>query len=99
MVRQLLHLFLKKIADKIYSLTPKKVELDNIKIEDYKQKQLTNSLKLDGTNFSIIKGKNLKNVLPALENLGYNVFFKGKGYLIKNYKINKSINNVEIELI
>jgi len=89
----------KKIADKIYSLTPKKVELDNIKIEDYKQKQLTNSLKLDGTNFSIIKGKNLKNVLPALENLGYNVVFKGKGYLIKNYKINKSINNVEIELI
>ncbi len=89
----------KKIADKIYSLTPERVELDNLRIEDFEKIKLTNSIKIDGSDFSIIKGKNFRNVLPVLENLGFEVIFKGNGSLIKNYRINKSLNKVEIELI
>ena len=89
----------KKIADKIYSLTPEKVELDNLRIEDFEKIKLTNSIKIDGSDFSIIKGKNFRNVLPVLENLGFEVIFKGNGSLVKNYRINKSLNKVEIELI
>jgi cell division protein FtsI (penicillin-binding protein 3) len=89
----------KKIADKIYSLTPERVELDNLRIEDFEKIKLTNSIKIDGSDFSIIKGKNFRNVLPLLENLGFEVIFKGNGSLVKNYRINKSLNKVEIELI
>lgn len=89
----------KKISDKIYSLTPEKVEFDNLRIEDFEKIKLTNSIKIDGSDFSIIKGKNFRNVLPVLENLGFEVVFKGNGSLVKNYRINKSLNKVEIELI
>jgi len=47
----------------------------------------------------VIKGKNLKNVLPKLENLGYIVRISGRGNVIKNYKVNSTKKSIEVELI
>jgi hypothetical protein len=47
---------------------------------------------------SVIRGKSFNTVLPLLENMGYEVISRGKGILIKNYKI-KSNNKVEVELV
>ena len=51
-----------------------------LRIEDFEKIKLSNSIKIDGLDFSIIKGKNFRNVLPVLENLGYEVVFKGNGF-------------------
>ncbi len=90
----------KKIADKIYSLTPKSVDFN--KTENFNLSKIYNKKDyhlIDINNLSIIKGKNLKNILPALENYGFKVSFKGSGLIIKNFKlINKSKKQIVISL-
>ena len=89
----------KKIADKIYSLTPKDKKTSRIKQKDLNKIIEENSLVIVDNNFSVIKGKNLKNVLPKLENLGYIVRISGRGNVIKNYKVNSTKKSIEVELI
>lgn len=89
----------KKIADKIYSLTPKDKKTITIEQKDLNKIIEENSLVIVDNNFSVIKGKNLKNVLPKLENLGYIVRISGRGNVIKNYKVNSTKKSIEVELI
>ena len=89
----------KKIADKIYSLTPKDKKTTTIEQKDLNKIIEENSLVIVDNNFSVIKGKNLKNVLPKLENLGYIVRISGRGNVIKNYKVNSTKKSIEVELI
>lgn len=89
----------KKIADKIYSLTPKDKKTITIEQKDLNKIIEENSLVIVDNNFSVIKGKNLKNVLPKLENLGYKVKMSGRGNVIKNYKVNSTKKSIEVELI
>ncbi len=89
----------KKIADKIYSLTPKDKKTISIEQKDLNKIIEDNSLVIVDNNFSVIKGKNLKNVLPKLENLGYKVRISGRGNVIKNYKVNSTKKSIEVELI
>jgi cell division protein FtsI (penicillin-binding protein 3) len=90
----------KKIADKIYSLTPRSVDFN--KSEKFNLSKIYNDddyRLIDINNLSIIKGKNFKNILPALENNGFKVSFKGSGLIIKNFKlINKSKKQIVISL-
>ena len=90
----------KKIADKIYSLTPELVNYNETK--KINSPQISNkgkTLSIDIDNLSLIIGKNYKNILPALENLGFNVSFIGKGMVIKDFRIkNKSQKNIVISL-
>ena len=91
----------KKIADKIYSLTPELVNYN--KIEKLNSSQIYSKVVsplIDVGNLSIIKGKNYKNILPALENLGLDVSFIGTGLVIKNFRFkNKSQKKIVISLI
>jgi cell division protein FtsI (penicillin-binding protein 3) len=89
----------KKIADKIYSLTPKDKKTITIEQKDLNKIIEENSLVIVDNNFSVIKGKNLKNVLPKLENLGYIVRISGRGNVVKNYKVNSTKKSIEVELI
>ena len=89
----------KKIADKIYSLTPKDKKTISIEQKDLNKIIEDNSLVIVDNNFSVIRGKNLKNVLPKLENLGYKVRMSGRGNVIKNYKVNSTKKSIEVELI
>lgn len=89
----------KKIADKIYSLTPKDKKTISIEQKDLNKIIEDNSLVIVDNNFSVIRGKNLKNVLPKLENLGYKVRISGRGNVIKNYKVNSTKKSIEVELI
>ena len=89
----------KKIADKIYSLTPKDKKTITIEQKDLNKIIEEDSLVIVDNNFSVIKGKNLKNVLPKLENLGYIVRISGRGNVIKNYKVNSTKKSIEVELI
>ena len=89
----------KKIADKIYSLTPTYKKTITIEQKDLNKIMEENSLVIVDNNFSVIKGKNLKNVLPKLENLGYIVRISGRGNVIKNYKVNSTKKSIEVELI
>ncbi len=89
----------KKIADKIYSLTPKDKKTITIEQKDLNKIIEENSIVIVNNNFSVIKGKNLKNVLPKLENLGYKVRMSGRGNVIKNYKVNSTKKSIEVELI
>ena len=91
----------KKIADKIYSLTPELVNYNKTEKLNSTQiySKVENSL-IDVDNLSIIKGKNYKNILPALENLGFDVSFIGSGLVIKNFRFkNKSQKKIVISLI
>ena len=45
-----------------------------------------------------LKGKNFYDVLPILENLGFNVEHKGKGLIIKNFRIVNKSNNKKVIL-
>jgi len=45
-----------------------------------------------------LKGRNFYDVLPILENLGFNVEQKGKGLIIKNFRIVNKSNNKKIIL-
>ena len=91
----------KKIADKIYSLTPELVNYN--KIEKLNSSQIYSKVVsplIDVGNLSIIKGKNYKNILPALENLGFYVSFIGIGLVIKNFRFKKnSQKKIVISLI
>ena len=91
----------KKIADKIYSLTPELVNYN--KTEKLNSTQIYTKVEnplIDVDNLSIIKGKNYKNILPALENLGFDVSFIGSGLVIKNFRFkNKSQKKIVISLI
>ncbi|MBL6648668.1 MAG: penicillin-binding protein 2 [Flavobacteriaceae bacterium] len=89
----------KKIADKIYSLTPKNKKTISVEKNYLNEIMNVDSLILVDNNFSEIKGKNLKNILPMLENLGYKVRMSGGGIVIKNYKLNKTKKSIEVELI
>ena len=91
----------KEIADKIYSLTPELVNYN--KTEKLNSTQIYTKVEnplIDVDNLSIIKGKNYKNILPALENLGFDVSFIGSGLVIKNFRFkNKSQKKIVISLI
>ena len=91
----------KKIADKIYSLTPELVNYT--KTDKLNSTQIYSKLEsplIDIDNLSIIKGKNYKNILPALENMGFDVSFIGSGLIIKNFRyIKKSQKKIVISLI
>ncbi len=89
----------KKIAEKLYSVTPV------IKAE-FAWKDITNNnlnlnkIKVDKMNGEIknLFGKNLNEVLPLLENLGYEVDYRGKGIIIKRYNIIRKSNTKKIIL-
>ncbi|MDA7708225.1 penicillin-binding transpeptidase domain-containing protein, partial [Flavobacteriaceae bacterium] len=90
----------KKIADKIYSLTPELVNYNNTEkfISSQIHSKLDKSL-IDISDLSSIIGKNFKNILPALENLGFDVSFVGKGMIIKTFRFkNKSQKKIIISL-
>ncbi|MGY8945692.1 MAG: peptidoglycan D,D-transpeptidase FtsI family protein [Flavobacteriales bacterium] len=88
----------KKIADKLYSLTPELIKtkpLDDQRLDDL----LINELKItNGSENLEINGKNFTDVLPYLENLGFSVEFKGNGLLVKKHTIIKSSSNKKIVL-
>ena len=91
----------KKIAEKLFSITPQlksgilKKDLINKKIDKI-QLKITNKK----NEIENLKEKNFYDVLPILENLGFNVEHKGKGLIIKNFKIvnNSNIKKLIIEL-
>ena len=91
----------KEIADKIYSLTPELVNYN--KTEKLNSTQIYTKVEnplIGVDNLSIIKGKNYKNILPALENLGFDVSFIGSGLVIKNFRFKKnSQKKIVISLI
>lgn len=90
----------KKIADKIYSLTPELVNYNNTEkfISSQIHSKIDKSL-IDISDLSSIIGKNFKNILPALENLGFDVSFVGKGMIIKTFRFkNKSQKKIIISL-
>ena len=87
----------KKIAQKIYSITPQiksTINKNNLLTEmsDYKTNEK------EDVEFKIenIIGKNFYEILPKLENKGYEVKNKGKGLIIKNFKIVKKLNSKKI---
>ena len=91
----------KKIADKLYSLTPKIQtlnQLENHNLNEVLMKELVIS------NESIknldINGKNFTEVLPVLENSGFIVEFKGRGLIVKKHTIieNASTKKIVLEL-
>lgn len=88
----------KKIADKLYSLTPELIKtkpLDDQRLDDL----LINKLKItNGSKNLEINGKNFTDVLPYLENLGFSVEFKGNGLLVKKHTIIKNSSNKKIVL-
>tara|TARA_B100000768_G_scaffold180755_1_gene201580 strand:+ start:20043 stop:22025 length:1983 start_codon:yes stop_codon:yes gene_type:complete len=89
----------KKIAEKLYSITPQiqsKITWSNVNQNKLDNKQL----KIDFKNGSIenIKGKNFNEILPMLENSGFNVEYKGDGLKVKKYNIIKNSNHKKIIL-
>ena len=88
----------KKIADKLYSLTPELIKTNPL--EDQKLNDLLiNELKISkGLENLEINGKNFSDVLPYLENLGFSVEFKGKGLLVKKHTIFQNSSNKKIVL-
>ena len=86
----------KKIADKLYSLTPDYKEtnfLDDQKLKDLlfnEMNVMNSSKKLE------INGKNFSEVLPYLENLGFSVEFKGVGLVVKKHTIIEVASNKKI---
>ena len=88
----------KKISDKIHSLTPINFDLNPTKIDEVYESFQNDELIITSSDLSVIRGKSFNKVLPLLENMGYEVISRGKGILIKNYKV-KSDNKVEVELV
>jgi len=88
----------KKISDKIHSLTPINFDLNPTKIEEVYERFENDELIITSSDLAVIRGKSFNKVLPLLENMGYEVISRGKGILVKNYKI-KSNNKVEVELV
>ncbi|RZP07465.1 MAG: penicillin-binding protein, partial [Flavobacteriales bacterium] len=88
----------KKISDKIHSLTPINFDLNPTKIDEVYKNFENDELIITSSDLSVIRGKSFNKVLPLLENMGYEVISRGKGILVKNYKI-KSKNKVEVELV
>jgi cell division protein FtsI (penicillin-binding protein 3) len=88
----------KKIADKLYSLTPEYKEtnlLDDQKLNDFLFNELNDinvSKKLE------INGKNFSDILPYLENLGFSVEFKGTGLVVKKHTIIEGASSKKIIL-
>jgi len=88
----------KKIADKLYSLTPEYKEtnlLDDQKLNDLLFNELNDinvSKKLE------INGKNFSDILPYLENLGFSVEFKGTGLVVKKHTIIEGASSKKIIL-
>jgi cell division protein FtsI (penicillin-binding protein 3) len=83
----------KKIAEKLYSISPQiKSEISWINInQNIKDNNKVNIYSTNG-NIKSLKGKNLNEILPALENLGFKVELKGNGLVVKNYNIINKIN-------
>jgi cell division protein FtsI (penicillin-binding protein 3) len=91
----------KKIADKIYSISPQiksEISWTNIN-QNIKENNKVNIYSTNG-DIKSLKGKNLNDILPALENLGFKVELKGNGLVVKNYNIINKINlkKIVIEL-
>mgnify|MGYP003974079659 FL=1 len=88
----------KRIAEKLYSITPK---LKSKILEEDLIKKTTNKVQLKITNkrneIENLKGKNFRDVLPMLENLGFNVEHKGKGLIIKKFTIVK--NSIDKKIV
>lgn len=83
----------KKIADKIYSISPQiksEISWTNIN-QNIKENNKVNIYSTNG-DIKSLKGKNLNDILPALENLGFKVELKGNGLVVKNYNIINKIN-------
>ena len=89
----------KKIADKLYSITPEiKAEYTFKNINNIKPN--INKIKFNKKNGKIknLNGQNFNEVLPVLENLGFEVDYKGKGLIIKKYSIDDKSNPKKIIL-
>ena len=89
----------KTIAEKLFSITPqlksKIFEKDLIenRLIDMDLKIINKSNKIEN-----LKGKYFHDVLPILENLGFNVEHKGKGLIIKTFRIVNNSKNKKIIL-
>ena len=89
----------KKIAEKLHSQTPE-IESE-LSWKDFSKKRTKkNKSQIDKNNVKIkdLVGKNLHEVLPILENLGFKVDFRGKGMIIKKFNIVKKLNYKKIIL-
>jgi|TARA_B100000902_G_scaffold238582_2_gene225966 cell division protein FtsI (penicillin-binding protein 3) len=89
----------KRIAEKLFSITPQlkskisEKDLINNRLNKVQLKITNNRNEIDN-----LKGRNFYDVLPILENLGFNVEQKGKGLIIKNFRIVNKSNNKKIIL-
>ena len=89
----------KKIAEKLHSITPQiKSEFTWEEINQNKLDNSQSKIEIKNGELENIKGKNFNEVLPFLENLGFNVEHQGNGLIIKRYNIIKNSNYKKIIL-
>jgi cell division protein FtsI (penicillin-binding protein 3) len=91
----------KKIADKLYSLTPKIQtlnQLENHNLNEVLMKELV--ISNESRKNLDINGKNFTEVLPVLENSGFIVEFKGRGLIVNKHTIieNATTKKIVLEL-
>ena len=91
--------YFKKIAEKLHSITPQiKSEFTWEEINQNKLDNSQSKIEIKNGELENIKGKNFNEVLPFLENLGFNVEHQGNGLIIKKYNIIKNSNYKKIIL-
>ena len=87
----------KTISDKIFSSIP---QLENTvkwdQLKNYQNEFNSVSINIIDNDFKKIKGKNFFEILPILENLGYNVEHTGEGLIVKDYKVEHFTKNKKI---
>jgi cell division protein FtsI (penicillin-binding protein 3) len=89
----------KKIAEKLHSQTPEiESELSWKDFSKKRTKKNKSQIDKNSIKFKDLVGKNLHEVLPILENLGFKVDFRGKGMIIKKFNIVKKLNYKKIIL-
>ena len=91
----------KKIAEKLHSITPQiKSEFTWEEINQNKLDNSQSKIEIKNGELENIKGKNFNEVLPFLENLGFNVEHQGNGLIIKKYNIitNSNYKKIILEL-
>ena len=87
----------KSISDQIFSSIPKiegEIKLEQLNILEAPKSE--NLLIMINKNINEIIGKNLFDVLPLLENLGFKVESIGKGLNIKDYRLENIVDNKKI---
>ncbi len=87
----------KSISDQIFSSIPKiegEIKLEQLNILEASKSE--NLLIMINKNINEIIGKNLFDVLPLLENLGFKVESIGKGLNIKDYRLENIVDNKKI---